>query len=104
MFKYLFLILLIFIPKNQNSMWSCKFIVGGRKESTGRFETLSNILSPSQNGINLPDSLKTMFAGIEENDFRFDISSTQLREQIVSCDSNSNSNSNSNSDNSKSWV
>ncbi|CAM9471807.1 unnamed protein product [Chrysoparadoxa australica] len=56
----------------------CHIIVGGRA-LTGKFVSLEEILvgCPS-----LPESLKAMFIGLPEEDFRVDLSSTELRAQV----------------------
>lgn len=57
----------------------CSFIVGGRATTAGsNFETLESIQSLATFTA-LPDSLQTIFYGLTENEFRVDISSTQLR-------------------------
>ena len=71
-----------------------KFIVGGRKVTSSstststsslasdtkipnEFETLADIISSKGN--HLPSTLKDMFVGLNENEFRMDISSTEIR-------------------------
>jgi hypothetical protein len=61
----------------------CSFVVGGRvqqgkdKDPT-KFDTLHDILRGSGAGA-LPTSITNMFIGIEERDFRADISSSEIR-------------------------
>lgn len=55
----------------------CRFFVGGRVLSTG-FQTLNSILS-SYPACNLPYQILEMFTGVEEADFRVDISSSGIR-------------------------
>lgn len=49
----------------------CRFFVGGRLETGGRFVDLS--------GLAIPSDHRDMFAGLDEREFRMDISSTELR-------------------------
>eukprot|EP01025_Chloroclados_australasicus_P047740 TRINITY_DN5384_c1_g3_i1.p1 TRINITY_DN5384_c1_g3~~TRINITY_DN5384_c1_g3_i1.p1 ORF type:complete len:459 (+),score=22.69 TRINITY_DN5384_c1_g3_i1:80-1456(+) len=51
----------------------CSFVVVGRKDKDGSFKTLRDV--------NVPSELEGLFEGISEDDFRIDISSTQLREK-----------------------
>jgi nicotinic acid mononucleotide adenylyltransferase len=63
---------------NQNN---CKFIVGGRIDSSETFQTADTILSSDlAQTILYSDSLKSMFIAI--NEFRFDLSSTQIRQKM----------------------
>jgi len=52
----------------------CTFVVGGREES-GKFLTLEDCLAP----LDLPSSVREMFIGLSADEFRMDISSTELR-------------------------
>ncbi|CAM9210280.1 unnamed protein product [Scytosiphon promiscuus] len=54
----------------------CSFIVGGREDAGGRFLTLATVLEES----GLPESLRSMFLGLDESAFREDLSSTSIRE------------------------
>ena len=54
----------------------CQFIVGGRAEATGEFETLEKVMTTR--GAHL-QSVRDIFVGISEEDFRVDMSSTELR-------------------------
>lgn len=49
------------------------FLVAGRVDTEGKFRSLE--------WLDLPDSLRAMFVGIPESEFREDVSSTDLREQ-----------------------
>lgn len=49
----------------------CRFLVAGRSAKNGEFISL--------NGIMIPMSLASLFAAIEEHEFRMDVSSTMLR-------------------------
>jgi Cytidylyltransferase-like len=49
----------------------CSFIVGGRVDATGRFVDLD--------GVVVPEAFRPMFRGLEESEFRVDVSSTRLR-------------------------
>lgn len=51
----------------------CSFIVGGRKNSLGQFETLSDVT--------IPDGFVGMFEQVSEDEFRADISSSDIRQQ-----------------------
>uniref|UniRef100_A0A6C0BEE7 Cytidyltransferase-like domain-containing protein n=1 Tax=viral metagenome TaxID=1070528 RepID=A0A6C0BEE7_9ZZZZ len=59
---------------------NCKFIVGGRKNNL-IFETYENIMKSSIGLIEFPKPLNTLFNSLDEEDFRLDISSTELRKQ-----------------------
>ena len=52
----------------------CQFVVGGRMEG-GAFLTLEDILAK----VELPPAIKDIFIGVSVDDFRMDISSTELR-------------------------
>ena len=52
----------------------CIFVVGGREEG-GKFLTLEDCLAP----LDLPSSVREMFIGLTTDEFRMDISSTELR-------------------------
>jgi hypothetical protein len=53
----------------------CSFIVAGRvEEASGEFKGLAQA--------QVPDELKDLFTGLAEREFRRDISSTQLRQQM----------------------
>lgn len=64
----------------------CKFIVGGRlagnqNESEACFETLQSVSSSSR--VDLPMNLiNSLFEGLSEDEFRVDLSSTQIRNQV----------------------
>jgi len=49
----------------------CRFFVGGRLETGGRFVSLS--------GLAIPSDFRDIFTGVDERDFRVDNSSTELR-------------------------
>jgi hypothetical protein len=49
----------------------CRFFVGGRLDSTGRFAIADDLP--------IPDSYRDLFTGLTEESFRVDISSTALR-------------------------
>eukprot|EP00904_Undaria_pinnatifida_P000511 jgi/Undpi1/10460/HiC_scaffold_29.g12910.m1 len=53
----------------------CSFIVGGREDMDGRFLTLEGVLDKS----GLPASLRAMFHGLDESEFRENLSSTSIR-------------------------
>jgi nicotinic acid mononucleotide adenylyltransferase len=52
----------------------CVFVVGGREEG-GKFLTLEDCLAP----LDLPVSIREMFIGLSVDEFRMDVSSTELR-------------------------
>jgi hypothetical protein len=52
----------------------CRFVVGGRKEGA-EFLTLEHILAT----VSLPQSIKDIFIGVSAEDFRVDISSSEIR-------------------------
>ena len=62
------------------------FIVGGRicgsneNESEAEFMTVDSVML--QQGSSLPSSVKAMFKGLNEEDFRADISSTEIRNSL----------------------
>jgi hypothetical protein len=49
----------------------CRFLVAGRHAADGRFVTLCDVP--------VPDAFRRLFSAIAADDFRLDISSTQLR-------------------------
>jgi len=58
----------------------CNFIVGGRKGHDNDFDTLSSVFSRSDNiAKHLPQSLLGIFKGLTEDEFRLDLSSTEIR-------------------------
>jgi hypothetical protein len=60
----------------------CKFIVGGRTEPSGIFQTTGQVLSKPF-ALRLPKNIRDMFEGLGEEEFRVDISSTEIRNQKV---------------------
>ncbi|CAM9982768.1 unnamed protein product [Choristocarpus tenellus] len=58
----------------------CCFIVGGREDANGHFLTLDDVLKDSS----LPDSLKSIFHGLDETEFREDLSSSSIRAGLAS--------------------
>ncbi|CAM9743791.1 unnamed protein product [Ectocarpus sp. 6 AP-2014] len=58
----------------------CSFIVGGREDAGGRFLTLDGVLAQS----GLPESLRSMFLGLDESSFREDLSSSSIRAGVAS--------------------
>ncbi|CAM9594504.1 unnamed protein product [Ectocarpus fasciculatus] len=58
----------------------CSFIVGGREDAGGRFLTLDGVLAES----GLPESLRSMFLGLDESSFREDLSSSSIRAGVAS--------------------
>jgi hypothetical protein len=59
----------------------CNFVVGGRTDKNGEFCTLQSIFQSSKIGRILPSKVTNMFAPLLENEFRVDISSTQIRSE-----------------------
>jgi len=59
----------------------CSFVVGGRTDKNGEFCTLQSIFQSSKIGRILPSKVTNMFAPLLENEFRVDISSTQIRSE-----------------------
>ena len=57
-------------------MWGrgTRFAVGGRADDGGAFRSLSDV--------NIPDGFRPMFTEIPEADFRRDVSSTSIRENL----------------------
>ncbi|HJZ92789.1 MAG TPA: hypothetical protein VKE40_18085, partial [Gemmataceae bacterium] len=51
----------------------CRFFVGGRVDRDGRFVEVG--------GLEVPVGCRDLFAGLEEREFRVDISSSELRQQ-----------------------
>jgi hypothetical protein len=49
----------------------CRFLVGGRIDAAGRFLDIG--------GVPIPPAYRDMFAGLDEREFRVDLSSTELR-------------------------
>ena len=49
----------------------CSFLVYGRADADGRFETLADVI--------LPPPLAALCVGVPEAEFRFNVSSTTLR-------------------------
>ncbi|HEX3150894.1 MAG TPA: hypothetical protein VHR66_22640 [Gemmataceae bacterium] len=49
----------------------CEFVVGGRVDSGGRFVDVD--------GVAIPEGYRDMFLGLDEREFRVDVSSTRLR-------------------------
>jgi cytidyltransferase-like protein len=49
----------------------CRFFVGGRVDCDGRFVEVA--------GVGVPDGYRDLFAGLDEREFRVDVSSTELR-------------------------
>ena len=72
---------LLAIKKN-----GCKFLVGGRVASSGSgaekvsFDTLESIFARSEVFPFLPKEVVSIFQGLDENQFRVDISSSELRQ------------------------
>ena len=58
----------------------CRFVVGGRAASDQAFVSCRDILM-SEECQNLPLEVKNIFEGIDEKEFRIDLSSTELRMQ-----------------------
>jgi hypothetical protein len=53
------------------------FIIGGRR-SSGDFDTMDDIIQNSQ--VDIPDVLiESIFCGLSEDEFRVDLSSTEIR-------------------------
>jgi hypothetical protein len=59
---------------------NCKFVVGGRCVGDN-FSTAEKILE-SDSATVLPDSIRSMFISLPEEEFRIDLSSTQIRNQM----------------------
>ncbi len=49
----------------------CRFFVGGRVDRDGRFVSVE--------GVTIPEEFRDLFTGVDEGEFRADISSTELR-------------------------
>ena len=49
----------------------CRFLVAGRLDQEGKFVGLADLV--------LPDSVRDLFDGIRPEEFRLDVSSTELR-------------------------
>lgn len=57
----------------------CRFLVGGRKGDEG-FVTAQYLLQRvAASGLQLPSDIADMFEAISEEDFRVDLSSTEIR-------------------------
>jgi hypothetical protein len=65
-----------------NQRYGCDFIVGGRVKRNNEFETLESILLDNSSKY-LSSKNKIMFKGISEEDFRIDLSSTELRNKNI---------------------
>jgi Cytidylyltransferase-like len=52
----------------------CRFLVGGRADPDGNFVEVD--------GVAIPEGCRDLFEGVDEGEFRVDVSSTELREHI----------------------
>jgi Cytidylyltransferase-like len=52
---------------------ACRFFVGGRVDGAGRFVDME--------GVAIPASYRDLFQGLDEREFRVDVTSTELRQQ-----------------------
>lgn len=59
----------------------CRFIVGGRFNS-GEFQTLSTLKSTLEIFRTLPETVRSLFVELTEEEFRNDISSTEIRKKL----------------------
>jgi nicotinic acid mononucleotide adenylyltransferase/nicotinamide mononucleotide (NMN) deamidase PncC len=64
------------------SMKGVNFLIGGRLEQKGDAEE-PRFVSGSEEIKDLPELLKNMFTIIKEDEFRFDISSTEIRKELA---------------------
>jgi Cytidylyltransferase-like len=71
-----------FYQNSEEGMWAaldevrrhgCRFLVAGRVDRQGRFQGLEDLA--------VPDSVRDLFQGVPAERFRFDVSSTALRQQ-----------------------
>ncbi len=72
----------LILALNEIRMHGCGFVVGGRKTKEGEFMTLASVLEEAL-PLSLPPSILGMFLGLSEEQFRMDLSSTQIRARMA---------------------
>ena len=72
----------LLLALNEIRLCGCRFVVGGRKVKEGGFLTLASVLEEAL-PLSLPRLILEMFVGLSEEQFRVDLSSTEIRARMV---------------------
>jgi len=68
----------LLLALNEIRLCGCRFVVGGRKVKEGGFLTLASVLEEAL-PLSLPRVVFDIFVGLSEEQFRVDLSSTEIR-------------------------